>query len=119
MSGAQGTVLLTGASAFTGVWIAEALAAAGFKVLAPLLRERDAYDGVRRDRVLRLERCAQVSFGRPFGSDPFLDDIRASGGIRRRPKRVTPGAGHRSGAARRVPPRVGGDRWSLSSHLRM
>jgi len=69
-------VLLTGASSFTGVWIAEALAAAGFEVTAPLLRERAAYEGVRLDRVARLERCARVTFGRAFGSDALLGDIR-------------------------------------------
>ncbi|MBU1378752.1 MAG: NAD-dependent epimerase/dehydratase family protein [Alphaproteobacteria bacterium] len=76
-----GTVLLTGASSFTGVWIAEALAEAGFRVIAPLLRARSDYDGVRLDRVVRLEQCAQVSFGRAFGSETLLADIRASGGL--------------------------------------
>jgi nucleoside-diphosphate-sugar epimerase len=74
-------VLLTGGSSFTGVWIAEALTAAGFEVTAPLLRERAEYEGVRLDRVRRLECCARVSFGRAFGSDALLADIRASGGV--------------------------------------
>jgi UDP-glucose 4-epimerase len=74
-------VLLTGGSSFTGVWIAEALAAAGFEVIAPLLRERSAYEDVRLARVERLERCAQVTFGRAFGSEALLADIRSSGGI--------------------------------------
>ena len=74
-------VLLTGGSSFTGVWIAEALAAAGFEVIAPLLRDRAAYEGVRLDRVQRLERCAKVTFGRPFGSEALLADIRSGGGI--------------------------------------
>jgi UDP-glucose 4-epimerase len=74
-------ILLTGGSSFTGLWIAEALAAAGFEVVAPLLRARDAYEGVRLDRVMRLERCANVTFERPFGSDALLQDIRTSGGI--------------------------------------
>ena len=81
MSGARATVLLTGASSFTGVWIAEALAAAGFQVIAPLLRPREAYAGVRLDRVARLEQCARVTFDRPFGSERFLDEVRASGGV--------------------------------------
>jgi UDP-glucose 4-epimerase len=72
-------ILLTGGSSFTGVWIAEALAAAGFEVIAPLLRARDAYEGVRRERVLRLERCATVQFVRPFGSDAFLDGLSGVG----------------------------------------
>lgn len=69
-------ILLTGGSSFTGVWIAEALAAAGFEVAAPLLRERADYDGVRLARVERLERVARVTFGRAFGSPALLDDIR-------------------------------------------
>ena len=81
MSGARATVLLTGASSFTGVWIAEALSAAGFQVIAPLLRSRADYAGVRLDRVARLEQCARVTFDRPFGSERFLDEIRASGGV--------------------------------------
>lgn len=68
-------VLLTGASSFTGVWIAEALAEAGFEVVAPLLRPRDAYAGTRLERVLRLERCATVEFERPFGSAAFLGSL--------------------------------------------
>ena len=74
-------VLLTGGSSFTGLWIAEALARAGCEVLAPLLRERAAYGGVRLERVRRLEQCAAVTFARPFGSEAILADIRASGGI--------------------------------------
>lgn len=71
------TVLLTGASSFTGVWIAEALARAGFDVVTPLFRDREAYAGVRLERVRRLERCARVTFGRGFGSDAFLNDMRS------------------------------------------
>lgn len=75
------TVLLTGGSSFTGVWIAEALAEAGCDVIAPLLRERCDYAGVRLDRVRRLERCARVSFGRPFGSSAFLGDLADAGRV--------------------------------------
>lgn len=63
-----GRILLTGGSSFTGVWIAEALAAAGFEVTATLLRPRDGYDGVRLARIERLEQCAEVFFERPFAS---------------------------------------------------
>jgi len=71
-------VLLTGGSSFTGVWIAEALAQAGFEVVAPLLRQREDYEGVRLDRVARLEKVAVVTYGRTFGSQALLDDIRAA-----------------------------------------
>lgn len=63
---------MTGASSFTGVWIAEALARAGFEVVAPLLRAEDAYEGVRLERVRRLQGVAAVRFGVAFGSDAFL-----------------------------------------------
>lgn len=76
-----GTVLLTGASSFTGVWIAEALNAAGFRVIAPLLRERGAYEDVRLARIERLERIADVRFARALGSDALLRDVQTSGGI--------------------------------------
>jgi nucleoside-diphosphate-sugar epimerase len=66
-------VLLTGASSFTGMWIAEALAAAGFEVLAPLLRPQAEYDGERRARIARLGAVAEVVYDRPFGSAAFLE----------------------------------------------
>jgi len=73
----SGLVLLTGASSFTGMWIAEALAAAGFEVLAPLLRERGDYDPERAARIARVERVADVAFAHPFGSAAFLDLVRS------------------------------------------
>ena len=70
-------VLLTGASSFTGMWIAEALAAAGFEVIAPLLRPQADYDPERRARIARLAQVAEVVYARPFGSPAFLDLIAA------------------------------------------
>jgi len=69
-------VLLTGASSFTGMWIAEALASAGFEVVAPLLRERSDYDAERLARIARVAAVAEVVYARPFGSDAFLDLLR-------------------------------------------
>jgi nucleoside-diphosphate-sugar epimerase len=69
-------VLLTGASSFTGMWIAEALAAAGFEVIAPLLRARGDYDAERLARIARVEAVAQVAYALPFGSPAFLDLVR-------------------------------------------
>ena len=60
-------VLLTGANAFTGLWIAKALAQAGFEVLAPLKRARADYDPERLARIARLETVAEVFFDHPFG----------------------------------------------------
>ena len=65
-------VLLTGATSFTGVWIAQALADAGHEVVAPLKRLEADYEGLRRDRVDRLKSVAEVTFDTPFGSPAFL-----------------------------------------------
>ena len=70
-------VLLTGASSFTGMWIAEALAAAGFAVVAPMRRPRADYDAERLTRIARVEAVAEVVFHRPFASPAFLDLLRA------------------------------------------
>ena len=71
-------VLLTGASSFTGLWIAEALAAQGYEVLAPLLRARADYDPERLARIARLEAVAEVVWACPFGSAAFLDLLRTN-----------------------------------------
>lgn len=68
-------VLLTGASSFTGLWIAEALAAEGHAVAAPLRRTRSDYSGLRRERVDRLAGSAEIVSEAPFGSPRFLDLI--------------------------------------------
>ena len=69
-------VLLTGASSFTGLWIAEALADAGFSVVAPLRRARSDYDGERLARIERLQRSCEVVFSAPFASPAFMDIVR-------------------------------------------
>ena len=70
-------ILLTGASSFTGLWIAEALAAAGHEVVAPLTRDEDAYPGLRGERVARLAGSAERVFVAPLDSDRFRDLARA------------------------------------------
>jgi nucleoside-diphosphate-sugar epimerase len=59
------------------MWIAQALAAAGFEVLAPLQRDRADYDPERLARIARVEQAAEVAWGHPFGSAAFLDLIRS------------------------------------------
>lgn len=68
-------VLLTGASSFTGYWIAHALAERGHEVVAPLPREESAYEGVRAERVALLADVADVLFDAPVGSGRLLDCI--------------------------------------------
>lgn len=65
-------VLLTGGSSFTGLWIAEALAEAGFEVTAAITRPLDGYAGLRADRVGRLAKIARVIPEAPVASDRFL-----------------------------------------------
>lgn len=72
-------ILLTGATSFTGVWIAQALSEAGHQVIAPLKRAAADYDGLRLDRIVRLKAVAEVTFAAPFGSPAFLDLLKAAG----------------------------------------
>ena len=66
-------ILLTGASSFTGLWIAEALAGAGHEVTATLTRGESDYPGLRGERVARLAASATRVFEAPLDSDRFRD----------------------------------------------
>lgn len=71
-------ILLTGASSFTGLWFARALAAAGHHVVAPLRRGCADYRAdVRAARVAQLGEVAECSFGSCFGDAGFLDLCRS------------------------------------------
>jgi nucleoside-diphosphate-sugar epimerase len=65
-------VLLTGASSFTGLWIARALAARGAEVTAVCRGRPEHYDRARRARIEAVGAGAAVVFDRPFGSPGFL-----------------------------------------------
>lgn len=71
------TVLLTGASSFTGLWMADGLAGEGWHVVAPLRRAADDYAGVRAERVKVLADVAEVVFEAPVASAAFRDLIAA------------------------------------------
>jgi nucleoside-diphosphate-sugar epimerase len=64
--------LLTGASSFSGLWFARALAERGIKVVAPLRRKLDDYSGVRAERVKALANVAEIISGIEFGSPDFF-----------------------------------------------
>jgi len=71
-------VLLTGASSFTGMWFAEALARAGHEVVA--VARGGAYtDPLRQARMARVAAVAEVVADAPFGSDAFVAAIRERG----------------------------------------
>ena len=65
-------VLLTGATSFTGMWFAEALARSGATVTAVVRGQGGEYQGTRLDRLQRVRQCAQVVEGVEFGDDGFL-----------------------------------------------
>jgi nucleoside-diphosphate-sugar epimerase len=66
------SVLLTGASSFSGLWFAETLAAAGIRVIAPIQRSVGDYEGIRAQRVQRLAAVADIVENCSFGSDAFI-----------------------------------------------
>jgi nucleoside-diphosphate-sugar epimerase len=54
-------VVLTGASSFSGLWFAQALAAGGHDVVMPLRATSiDSYSGIRAARVARLQSLGRV-----------------------------------------------------------
>lgn len=71
-------ILLTGASSFTGCWFAEALAAAGHSVIAPLRQSRAAYaGGIKARRLERLAKTVELVGDHAFGTASFVDLVRA------------------------------------------
>ena len=65
-------ILLTGASSFTGYWIARALADAGHSVVAALRGHPARYEGMRAERVARLQPLVELVPEVHFGSEAFL-----------------------------------------------
>ncbi len=66
------TILLTGASSFTGFWFARELAREGHRVIATLRRKPQDYEGTRGRRVALLMQCADVVPEIVFGDAAFL-----------------------------------------------
>jgi UDP-glucose 4-epimerase len=70
--------LLTGASSFTGYWIARELAQRGHEVHATFTRAGESdYEGIRQRRVLEVARSCSPVFGCRFGDERFLDAVRS------------------------------------------
>lgn len=68
-------ILFTGASSFTGMWFATALAGRGHHVVAVMRREERAYSGLRAERLARIAEACRTVWNAPFGSPCFLDAI--------------------------------------------
>jgi UDP-glucose 4-epimerase len=64
--------LLTGASSFSGLWFARALAERGVEVIAPLRSGLNSYSGLRQARVRELAKFAEIVSGVEFGSAEFF-----------------------------------------------
>ena len=67
------SILLTGGSSFSGLWIAEALAAAGHEVTAVLTKSPADYHGIRAQRVNRLRTAAQLVYDAPVEAVKFRE----------------------------------------------
>ena len=67
--------LLTGASSFSGLWFARALAERGVEVVAPLRGDLNAYSGLRKIRIKELAEVAKIVPGVEFGSAEFFDVV--------------------------------------------
>lgn len=71
-------ILFTGASSFSGLHFVRALVGAGHTVVMPLRREKEAYEGLRKERVELLKPLGERIFRCTFGSDLFLDLVASS-----------------------------------------
>jgi nucleoside-diphosphate-sugar epimerase len=65
-------ILFTGASSFTGMWFASALAEAGHELVLPLRSQPGNYEGVRRDRVDAVATSGELVPGCAFGDERFM-----------------------------------------------
>lgn len=70
-------ILFTGASSFTGFWFVNSLVKAGHEVVA-VFTKRD-YEGLRKQRVQRVQPLCMARFGLSFGEPAFLDLIHDEG----------------------------------------
>jgi nucleoside-diphosphate-sugar epimerase len=68
-------ILFTGASSFTGYWFVKALAEAGHEVVCPLRGAPGRYDGVRKQRIEKLQSCCRLVPDTAFGTEAFFDLI--------------------------------------------
>lgn len=72
-------ILFTGASSFTGYWFVKTLVEAGHEVVCPLRSAPGRYDGVRKQRVEKLQSLCRLVPDAPFGSEAFFNLICGGG----------------------------------------
>ncbi|CRX37473.1 NAD-dependent epimerase/dehydratase family protein [Estrella lausannensis] len=73
-------IVMTGASSFTGMWIAEALSKREHDVIAFLKRDLNSYSGIRKSRVDRLKKSAVIKEGISFGAAAFFKALEDTAG---------------------------------------
>jgi nucleoside-diphosphate-sugar epimerase len=66
-------ILFTGATSFTGMWFADALAKAGHEVTAAIHRAEGGYTGLRAERLDRVRGGCRIAWDTPFGTSRFLN----------------------------------------------
>ena len=68
-------ILFTGASSFTGMHIVQALTEQGHHVICTFTQSLDAYDGIRKQRILRILPSINPIWNTLFGDASFLATI--------------------------------------------
>lgn len=64
-------ILFTGASSFSGMWFVKTLSDAGHDIVAPMRASENAYEGLKKERILQITECADIRYSTSFGSDEF------------------------------------------------
>lgn len=68
-------IFFTGGTSFSGLWFVKELSKQGHEIIAFVQREKEAYEGGRKERLLQLEQYATLHFNCPFGSENFFKVI--------------------------------------------
>jgi UDP-glucose 4-epimerase len=75
-------ILFTGASSFTGYWFVKTLSEAGHNVYTTFTKNKpDDYEGIRKERVLRIVRISRPVFNCSFGDNNFLRLLESASGF--------------------------------------
>ena len=72
-------ILFTGATSFTGMWFARALATAGHSVVLAIRGGANDYSGLRSERLALLKQHCEFRWNAVFGEAAFVDAIERDG----------------------------------------